>query len=268
MATSFSQTVSFTFALNSLTVIKSMQESEIYKFVDSELSKLNQSVESLQEGSFNQKLWIPIFRIVGYALLLLTLLDLADIFIPLGFMNPSWELKTIGVLVERVPIPLIGLMLVLAGGLDWRSKWEAGLLKLLSWLALLVGVLYLLLIPVGIMDTIRLNTLNNAVIDNSYNQKISQSDHVEQQLNKTSPEQLVNILKTQGRVINGKSPQEIKSQILSEFSQAKQQFKKKTEQDRFSQHFSLLKSSIKFNIGALIAGTFFISIWKASPWAR
>ncbi len=245
-----------------------MKESDIYKFVESELSRLNQAVESLQEGSFNLQLWIPIFRLVGYCMLILSLFDVIELFIPPDFMNPAWEFKTMGMLVERTPIPLIGLMLVFAGGLDWRGKLETLLVSIFSWLTLLIGILYLLLVPLGIMNTMRINTLNVAQVETVYNKKASQAQELEKQIGQATSEQINNLLKNQGRQIGEKKPEEIKTELLSELTQAQQKLKTQADNNKSARFQSLLKNAVKWILGALVSGVFFITIWKASYWAR
>jgi hypothetical protein len=245
-----------------------MNGQDIYKFVNSELSNLSESVESIKLGSFNLQLWIPIFRLVGYCLLVLSLFDIIEQFIPPGFMNPAWEFKTMGMLVERTPVPLLGFMLVFAGGLDWRNKWELILLKFLSWLTLIVGILYLLLIPVGVMNTIRLNQASTAQIDLQSNQQTAQASEFEKQVNQATPEQLVNVLRQQGQQVDGKNPQEVKSQVLSQVAQAKDRIKTQATDNIASRRLTLLKNSVKWILGALVAGAFFITMWKSSYWAR
>ncbi|MEL7245203.1 MAG: HpsJ family protein [Cyanobacteria bacterium J06573_2] len=245
-----------------------MKEPENFNFIKSELAQLSQAVEAIQEGSFNLKLWIPIFRVVGYCLLILSLFDVIELFIPPNFMNPVWEFRTMGMLVERTPIPLFGFMLVFAGGLDWRGKWESILVKIFSWLTLLIGILYLLLVPIGVMNTIRLNNNNVAQINNIYNQKLSRAEQIEQGVTKATSEQISNTLKRQGKPIEGKNPEEVKNQVLSELTQAKQRLKNQADNNKSSRRMALLKNAVKWILGALIGGVFFITVWRLSGWAR
>ena len=96
--------------------------------------KLIPVVQELQDFAFSQQGSMTIVRVLGYGLLLLALFDIIEMFIPPNFMNPAWEFQTIGALVERVPVPLIGLVLVFFGERHSRTKWEIPILKLLAWL--------------------------------------------------------------------------------------------------------------------------------------
>ena len=75
-------------------------------------------------GPPNQNKWLPIFvlRLIGYALLLLTLVDTLAMLLPPKLFDPAWELDTIGRLVGQAPVQLIGFALVTYGGLRFRQS--------------------------------------------------------------------------------------------------------------------------------------------------
>ncbi|MDZ8053184.1 MAG: HpsJ family protein [Aulosira sp. ZfuVER01] len=225
-------------------------------------------VQELQEFAFSQAGSTKILRILGYGLLLLALFDVAEMLFPPRFMNPVWEFQTFGALVERVPVPLIGLALIFYGEFHSRSKWEFLSVKLLSWLTLLLAVVFLLLIPLGIGNTVRLSKQSAAQITNVSKQQLSQAEQVEQRLSEATPEQINNLLRSQGRSLQGKSTQEVKTQILSEVSKAKSQIKTQAQATESSQRLNLLKNSVKWNLGALVSAALFFSFWKATQWAR
>ena len=134
-------------------------------------NQLTQSIEDLWEFSFSQWQLMNLWRLSGYALLLLSLFDLVEKLIPLQLMNPVWEFQTLGEIVERVPLPLLGLVLVFYGENYRRVRGEIYLLKFLSWLALLLGVAFWLLIPLGVSNTIRIERQNQEQIVAQVDQK-------------------------------------------------------------------------------------------------
>ncbi|MEH1780011.1 MAG: HpsJ family protein [Nostoc sp.] len=241
-----------------------MPETNIRELVEVEFTKLTKSVETIQPLLELINLW----RLLGYGLLLLAFLDIIDIFVPPSFMNPNWEFQTIGRLVNQVTVPLIGILFVFSGKLAKRAKWEPRILALLSHLTLLVGLLFILLVPLGILNTIRLYNSNIDQFNINYNQKVTQANQVEQQFSQASPTDIDNFFKRQGRSIDGKNPEELKNQVLSELTQAKQQLKRETEANKSSTTLALFKNSMKWNLGALISAALFMSIWKETLWAR
>jgi len=207
---------------------------------------------------------------VGYGLLVLALFDFMHILVPLRLMNPMWEIQTIGALVERVPVPLLGLMLVFYGETSFRKKWEITFLKVLSWASLLVGVLFLLLIPLVVVNTVRIDKQITYQTSTQVSQQLSELQQLENQVNKGTDKDL-NILATrlnQGRQVDVKDPQELKSRLLSEITKAKKTIQPQTTAALADRRLALLKNSIKWLLGSLVSGVLFIYIWANTSWTR
>ncbi|NEO97465.1 MAG: hypothetical protein F6K58_01880 [Symploca sp. SIO2E9] len=236
---------------------------------------LEQTVDELRQFNSSLLLSISLFHLLGYGLLVLALFDLIEMFVPVQFMNPVWEFQTIGGIVERVPVPLIGLVLVFLGEFNGRSKWEVPLLKFLSWSTLLAGVLFFLLIPLGIVNTMRIEKQNNTQITTQVEEQMTQMQQVknalEQATTSTEMEQLLSTLDSQGRTPEIKDVQQLEKmkEKLSDFiASGEKDIKTQAKENLSSRRWVLLKSSVKWNLGALISSFLFISIWRGTSWAR
>jgi hypothetical protein len=210
---------------------------------------------------------VAVFRIVGYGLLILSLFELIAIFVPLNLTNPLWQFETIGAIVGRIPVPLIGLVLVFFGEWNYRSDFEQIILNSLRTICLIFGVLLLLLIPLGIMNTLQIKEINKAQISAQYDQQLAQIEQIEKQLNQAKDQDLERLIKSQGRSLDGQSPQEAKQQFLSKISNDKPKMQKYFEQMKEQKKLNLLKNSVKWNLGALVGGVLFIYIWHLTRWA-
>jgi hypothetical protein len=210
-------------------------------------------------------------RWIGYGLLILSVLDTIVVLIPANFGNRLWELQTIGAIVERVPVPLLAMALIFFGeGYDRRGL-ENLFLKLLSWVCLLLGLVFLLMLPLGIFGTINVNTQNNQQITNQANQQLAQLQQVEQRLTKGSPEDLRTLageLSRLGVPANTDNPQQLKDQILSRITPAKEQLNKQKAAVESNQRLTLFKNSVKWLLGALISSVLFFTLWRGTDWAR
>jgi predicted PurR-regulated permease PerM len=210
-------------------------------------------------------------RWIGYGLLILSVLDTIAVLIPANFGNRLWELQTIGAIVERVPVPLLAMALIFFGeGYDRRGL-ENLFLKLLSWVCLLLGLVFLLMLPLGIFGTINVNTQNNQQITNQANQQLAQLQQVEQRLTKGSPEDLRTLageLSRLGVPANTDNPQQLKDQILSRITPAKEQLNKQKAAVESNQRLTLFKNSVKWLLGALISSVLFFTLWRGTDWAR
>ena len=208
---------------------------------------------------------------IGYGLLLFVLIDVVDIVFPYHFMDAVWEFQTIGALVERVPLPLIGLVLVFYKETNFRTKWEPSILKLLSQASLLVGIVFLLLIVLCVSDSLRINKMNDDRVNTQTNQELSTLQQTEQRINKATNTELAsffNQLNGQTTAPNIQNPQELRNRLLGEINKSKNQLKTESEQLRRTRRLELIKSVVKWSFGCLIAGDLFIRVWQSTRWAR
>lgn len=210
-------------------------------------------------------------RWVGYGLLVLALFDVIATLTPPNFLNPVWELQTIGALVERVPVPLLGLALIFFGEEIDRTNLEDILLKVLSWLCLLLALLFLLMIPLGIVNTVKINSQNTQQISQQANQQLAQLQQVEERLNRGTPDELRTLATELGRLgvqVNNQRPEELKTQILSRIPTAREQLQNQKQTVESNQRLVLLKNSVKWLLGALISSVLFFILWRGTDWAR
>ncbi len=209
-----------------------------------------------------------LFRWAGYGLLILTLLDLATILLPPRLMDPVWEFETMGAVIERIPVPLLAIALIFFGELQFRSKWERPLIKVISWGTLIFGIFLLLMIPLGVNNTLRLNSQNITQIEAQYSQQMDQLTQFEQRLNQASPDEMKAFLESQGIALDGAATKTPKQEILSQLSTIKARMQTQADTEKTSRRNTLMESSIKWNLSALISGFLFAYVWHLTRWAR
>ena len=203
----------------------------------------------------------PLFRLAGYCLLALTALDLLNLFIPFRFTDPAWEFQIVNQLVERVPVPLIGLVLVLIGEQNFR------IFKFLSWASLVVGVLFFLLIPLAISSAWRIQQQNDLQFSQrtaQFQQGAAQIQQVKTQLNQaTTPEQITQVLRSlnpQNASAQIKNPEAVKKQVLARIAQTEEEVKLQAA-NQANNRFALIKNAVRLVLGSLISATIFLTIW-------
>jgi len=210
-------------------------------------------------------------RWIGYGLLVFSLMDTIAVLVPLGFTNPAWEFQTLGALVERVAVPLLSMALIFFGEFYDRSTFEKIPLKVLSWFCLLLALLFLLMVPLGVLATSRLDTLNEQQINRQLEQQDKQLTQLKTQLDRSRPEDIKALgaqLNSLGISADAQSPEELKTKILSRIEAVKAQTQEQAQANRSGQRRTLLKNSIKWNLGALISSALFLLLWRSTDWAR
>lgn len=209
--------------------------------------------------------FLVLFRVVGYGLLLLTLFDVVSAVIPPQFSNPGWQFQTAGGFVERSAVPLIGFILVFYDNLEARKKRELIVLRLLSWVALLVGVFYLALVIVFFITPPTLNDLAQKQINAQFEPRIAQAKQIQAQLKTLQPAQIEAAMKAKG--VTG-DPQTIKATQEQNAATAEKNLTLQSTLTSSSQRLTLIKNAVKWGLGALVSGVLFIRIWAGTDWAR
>jgi len=212
------------------------------------------------------------FRWVGYGLLLFALVDIAEILIPPRLTDPGWELQVFGQLVERAPVPLIGMALVFYGEQLGRKLLEPLVLRLLSWLSILLMIGFLLLVPLGVANTFRVNAQTAKTIDARMEQQFKQLDKLQEQVEKSPPEALTTLAKQLQQAgvpeITSDKPEQLKQEVTKRVQTFKAGIQQQAQQEKVTRSRGLIKSAVKWNIGAVITSVLFFAIWKTSRWAR
>lgn len=228
--------------------------------------------ESASNGIYLLKS-LPTLHSIGYGLLLLSFVDLLYILLPLDLTNPVWEYQITGDLIRLVPVPMLAFMLVFYGETAARRRVERPILRSLSWSTLLFGVVLLLMIPLTVINTMRISSYNNNQISIQIRQQKLQLDNTRSQLEKAAPSQLQNLIpipdqKTGDLPNSPGNPEEAKAQILSNLQKARETAEAQADQARKNVKQNLTKNSIKLIIEALVAGCLFLYIWYVTGWAR
>ena len=240
-----------------------------------DMASLAQVVEELSNFGNSLIQSTRLFHWLGYGLLLLAFFDLVELLYPPKFMNPAWEFQLMGQLVERVPVPLIGFALVFFGRQKAWAGWESLLLKVLSWFTLVFAVVFFLLVPLGIFNTVRLDNASAKQIKTQLEQgqkQIQTLKDLETQVE--TPEQmkaLLSQLANQGRapdIQNREQVEQVKQQLSGSIDKAEADMEAQARKARSNQRQALLKSSVKWNLGALVSGALFVLLWQGTGWAR
>ena len=214
-----------------------------------------------------------ILRLVGYGLLLMAIVDIFFLLIPVRLMNPVWEFETMGTIVERIPVTLLGIVLVFYGERSDRAPIETFFLKTLSWLSLVTAVFLLLMIPLSINNSFRIYHQQTATVNAKY---VSQKDNIKEYkaLLKaaTSNNEVEQLLQQQSKqkieIPASVNTQKLKTDILNNLQKNQDNITGQIKSYKAKNRTLLLKKCLRLNLGALIASILFFLIWKSTGWAR
>jgi hypothetical protein len=193
-----------------------------------------------------------VLPIVGYLLITMTLIDFVNVILPMQLQNPEWELTTLDRLSSHSWSLLMGTGFILTGFFSRSLKRvrliEVRLLMVIRWGLLLLGILYILALPLVATDTYRLRNQIKTNFGQEAQGRLQLIDQVEANLGGiNNPNQLLQITQNLGLPITDPSapPEKLKQQIQQQLPQLRQQIPTQAAQAANRQVKFLLKSSLR-----------------------
>ncbi|TYQ30341.1 HpsJ family protein [Pseudanabaena sp. UWO310] len=215
-----------------------------------------------------------LLRFAGYGLLLLAFSNFFDAIIPPQFgKDAPWEFSTLGKLVGTSPVPIIGLILIFYGESTARSPFGKKILKFLSWLSLLLSIIYVLMLLVGISAAIRINNDNNNQASLTLSQQLAQFNTAKENLKNTNDANLLRaaefIEKRSPNIkLNKSNPAELRKQLETEIGKNEEAIKANIDTSRGRAFRQLIKQAIKWYFEAIVSAVVLFGIWSQTKWAR
>lgn len=201
---------------------------------------------------------VTLLPLIGYIILGLILIEYIALLVQPQFFNPNWEYQTMGKIVETIWAPIIGLTFIF-----YRREGNTigpKELRLLSWIsrfALLLGILYLLMVPLLVVNNVRIHELNRAEFIVLFENNDNQLKKVQKQLDRVSEEQL-----------RRRFPNKNREEVLAQFQDKVKDFKEQAQETYEAQVGDLITLTVKWCLGAILGATSLILIWRYTFWAR
>jgi hypothetical protein len=209
-------------------------------------------------------------RLVGYAFLLYTVADFGAALLPPRFTDPIWEFQLAGRLVELVWFPLIGFGLVFAPVVG--SKRGAKILAAVSWFPLALAILYFALLPLLVINTIRLERTALATFNIISERQAAAFTELNQQLEALPASNLENLLRNPPEALRppaeATTPDAVRAWLLQRAKSEQAEARQRAEAQRNAQRLDILRSSVKWCFGALLSSLMMFYIWQFSGWTR
>lgn len=224
---------------------------------------------SAQSNSVAYPVSVVSFRWIGYVLLVLFLMDVAVLLYPLDLMNPEWEFQTVGNIIERIVVPIIGLGFIFWGEANLRRKWERLFLNILTWATLLAGTILIVVFPIVIATSSqRIAVQIDTSFGDQYQKQISQAQAIQKQIEAASRSELETLITSQEENVQDTSPENVRQRLLEDISLAKQQVRNQTQQEINQRKNLVKKNAIKWVMASILSGFLLTYLWHITRWAR
>jgi hypothetical protein len=212
---------------------------------------------------------------IGYAILIFSLVDYGGIVVPFRFTNPAWELEVIKQLINQVVVLLVGFGLVFYRPMTINRGLTKYLLRILSWLCLLIGIFYLLLLPLAFINVGRVGLIQQNNVNDRLNQQIKVNDQLVKQISRpgiTDKELQLWAreaqLTPQALAKDREANISLQQSILTQLKTAKERVQTQATTTINSAQKQNLKDTISIILRGLISAVIFIWMWYITGWAR
>lgn len=205
-----------------------------------------------------------ILNLVGYALLLSSAIDYTVIFFEPQFTDPAWELRAFGAAITNIWAVFIALGFVFFRQPNtYIRRFELRILGAIRWLCLLLAIVLLLAIPLGLRNTLTLDRRTTQQVQTQQAQRQQQFDAARQQLQGDLSDAQLDRLATVFRL----SPEaDVRGEALDRVRQEEQSFNATLAERRGDARRTLLQTSARANLGAVVAATVAFLIWRSTRW--
>jgi len=200
-------------------------------------------------------------HVLGYVLLLYSLLEYGNILYPPQFADPQWEFVTMGQLVENVWGLLVGLAFVLYRCDVPIRRVELRVLSAVSWLSLLLGLVFVLMLPLGIANTVRLDRANLAEFQTSQAAQRERFNAVREFVSsdRLSEENATRLATQLNLPIDGATP--TRQRLLQQIDRKQRQVQVQLLTRKGAAREQLFRRAVKWNLGTVMIGFALIWIW-------
>jgi len=216
-------------------------------------------------------LGIQLFRGLGILLLAFFLLGTLSSLTDLRLKNPATELRFASQMTDRIPMAILGMVLLLCHPRFLRRKVEALGLKLLTFVAVALGAFYLLLIPITMNAGAQMFRSNSFLLGERIKEQVERAKKVQEATLSLTPEQQEGMVARYNSGNPKKKPVTVK-EFLAILNEEVRSQEAKLEQERRSllntQQRNLYTAQFIQSAQCFLGAAAFVLLFLWTGWAR
>ena len=216
-------------------------------------------------------LGIKLFRFTGGLLLAFFLIETFSSLVDLRLRDPASELRFASQMTDRIPLALLGLVLLLCHPRFLRKKIESSALRILATLPLVLAVGYLLLIPLTMFAAA--NFFRNATfgLAQQVEEQVKKVRAVRDATLNLSPEEQQAMVDRYNQANPKKQAVDVPG-FLNTLNEEVRSSEARLEQERRkvmgTQQKNLYGAQLVQSLKILAGATAFFFLWRLTAWAR
>jgi hypothetical protein len=213
--------------------------------------------------------FLVILNWLGYIFLLASVVDYFLILYPPQLTNPRWELQAVTDMVNNAWFLLLSLILIFIPNRTRIRRLELNFLSLLRWIVLFSGVIFILLLPLGIINTQRIHEDTVATVIREETTRRLQLTNVEEAI-KTQDIPKAQLERIGDALGLEETPESatVKEALLKKIDEQKAELRERVEATKSNRFRQLMRQSVRTHVGAVLIGVFLIRLWWEARWLQ
>ncbi len=221
--------------------------------------------------TFNQRQsFFILLNWLGYVILLGSIVNYLWIIYPPQLLNPQWELQTINRLVDHAWFLLIAVVLIFLPTRSYIRRIELSVLKGLRWGILLMAILFILMLPLGLINAQRIDQTQQRQLELQQQAQLERLSNLERTIRDEgiSQQQLEQLQQQFAQDELAVTEEQVKTVILEGIQQERENLREQVQQARQEQVEQLVRRTLRTEIGGLLIGVFLIRLWFRTNWVK
>lgn len=199
--------------------------------------------------------------------ILLIIGSLGDTFIrsfPPQLLNPEWELQTLSLIADSTPLLVVSLIIItlskVTSALDGKESFKPS--KFFARLSLFFLIVYILSIPLTIVDSYRVNNRTSGSIARQQKSQLSQVTSVESAINNQLTDRQIEQLKRRLSLPNNSSPEQVKKIAFERIKRQRDSLIKNSQESIIAARSRIIASAIRSILSFSIGIGCFLMLFK------
>ncbi|AFZ43071.1 hypothetical protein PCC7418_0856 [Halothece sp. PCC 7418] len=233
------------------------------------LPRLRNPFTTISIGTVENQGFFILLNWLGYIILFVSVIDYVRVLYPPQLTNSNWEFETFILLVNNTWLVLLALILIYLPNRAQIRRFELSFLKLLRWLTLLGGIIFILLVPLTLVNANRLNENATAQLGQQQTNQQEQLNNLKEALENESLSFFqLQRLRDQFNIENVPESSTLEQTLIQKIEERKQRIRQQVNTEKQNRFRELLVEAIRNSFAGLLIGAFLIRLWWEARWVK
>ena len=233
------------------------------------LYKLRNPFQKLSLGTVDKEGLVILLNWLGYILVMISAVDYFFILYPPQLTNTTWEFQAVAQMISNAWFMILGLILIYLPNRVQIRGIEIFFLKGLRWLILTAGIIFILLLPLTIVNA---NRLYQDAVEQIDQQQVAQQEQLDEINTALEAGNLPYFqqqrLRNQWNIETIPPSSSLEVVLIETLQQRKEELKEQAQSQKENRFRQFFRQGGRNSLAGLLIGAFLIRLWWMSRWLK